>query len=126
MQTAISFTAIIQLIGINPYVSVPATILETIFEAASRNKGPIPIKGMINGKPYKQTLVKYRKEWRLYINTTMLKHSPKRIGETIAINIEFDNESREIAMSPAFAKALNVNKEAGAVFKKLTPHAKKR
>ena len=58
-------------------------------------KGKIPIKGAVNGVDYIQTLVKYSGEWRLYINTTMLKNSPKRIGEILDISIEVDHEERK-------------------------------
>ncbi|MGO1243652.1 MAG: hypothetical protein ACTJHT_02190 [Sphingobacterium sp.] len=54
------FEAIIQLIGINPYVLVPQQILDSIFSQAGRSKSPIAIRGKINGKPYLQRLVKYR------------------------------------------------------------------
>lgn len=119
------FKAIIHIIGINPFVFVPDKILKAIFTAAGREKGPIPIRGNINGKPYKQTLVKYSNEWRLYINTTMLKDSPKRIGEKIDVSVMFDNESRNIEMPAAFSRALKENKEAASAFEKLTPSRKK-
>src|SRR5690606_41266848 len=61
------------IIGVNPFVFVPEDILKAIFEQAGKDKGPIPIKGLVNGKPYTQTLVKYSGEWRLYINMIMLK-----------------------------------------------------
>lgn len=124
-NTAIKFKAAIHIIGINPFVFVPAKILKAIFIQAGKDKGHIPIKGAINSKPYKQTLVRYSGEWRLYINTTMLKKSPKRIGELVEITVSFDSESREIEMPPAFAKALKANKEAALVFEKLTPSRKK-
>lgn len=121
----IKFKATIHVIGINPFVFVPPKILKAIFTQAGKNKGHIPIKGAVNGKPYKQTLVRYSGEWRLYINTTMLKNSPKRIGELVEITVEFDGESRDIEMPPTFAKALKANKEAALVFEKLTPSRKK-
>jgi hypothetical protein len=74
------FQATIDIIGINPFVFIPENILKDIFKQAGKEKGPIPVKGTINAKPYKQTLVKFKGYWRLYINTTMLKNSPNRIG----------------------------------------------
>lgn len=99
---------------------MPDNILNSIFIQANKNKGHIPIKGTINGNPYKQTLIKYSGEWRLYINTTMLKNSPKRIGETIEISILFDAENREVPMLIEFAEALKLNKEASLIFEKLS------
>jgi Domain of unknown function (DUF1905) len=114
------FSAEIEIIGINPFVYVPDNILNSIFIQANKSKGHIPIKGTINGNPYKQTLIKYSGQWRLYINTTMLKNSPKRIGEIIEISILHDSESREAPMLFEFAEALKLNEEASLVFEKLS------
>jgi hypothetical protein len=122
MQT---FNANIELIGINPYVLPPDKVLAKLFEEAKKDKGPIPIKGSINGNPYKQNLVRFKGAWRLYINTTMLKDSPKRIGEHIEVCIAFDPEERTIAVHPEFIKALAKNKTAKNVFDSLRPSLQK-
>ncbi len=119
-----NFRAEIEIIGINPFVFVPKDILEQIFKLAGKDKGYIPINGLINNKPYKQTLVKYSGEWRLYINAIMLKNSPKRIGEIIEITINFDPESREIKVPASFVKALTENKNANLVFENLSASRK--
>lgn len=115
----LKFNADIEIIGINPYVFVPEEILLEIFRQAAKNKGHIPVNGTVNEKPYRQTLVKYSGHWRLYINTSMLKNSPKRVGETIEVSIRFDPESREIEAPQAFLKALNANTDASTVFNRL-------
>ena len=115
------FKAEIQIIGVNPYVFVPNQVLSDIFIQAQKDKGAIPIKGTVNGKPYKQTLVRFKGEWRLYINMKMLKNSPKRIGETIEITIEFDPIKRIIKPHPKFVKALKDNINAKAIFDNLRP-----
>jgi hypothetical protein len=119
------FKAKIELIGINPFVFVPETILTEIFRQSGKEKGYIPVRGSVNRKSYKQTLVKYSGDWRLYINTTMLKDSPKRIGEVIAVTIQHDVEDRTIKPHPAFEKALNADKEAKKVFDGLPASRKK-
>jgi len=116
-----SFKAVIEIIGINPFVFVPQPILEELFHLSGKNKGPIPVRGTINGKAYRQTLVKFSGEWRLYINTTMLPKSPKRIGEEVEISVEFDPSDRTIGPHPKLTKALKENPEANAVFKSLQP-----
>ena len=115
------FTAQIHIIGVNPFVHLPKKILQNIFDKSGKDKGAIPIKGVVNGIPYKQTLVRYSGEWRLYINTSMLNKSPGRIGERISISAEFDPEPRVIIPHPKFIKALNKNKEAKVVFDHLPP-----
>ncbi|MFC5268978.1 YdeI/OmpD-associated family protein [Adhaeribacter terreus] len=115
------FKAAIEIIGINPFVFVPEPILNGIFQQANKDKGPIPIKGTVNGKVYKQTLVKYRDAWRLYINTTMLANSPKRIGEIIELTIAFDPEERSLTPHPKLVQAFAENAKAKAVFDTLRP-----
>ncbi|MDR0926906.1 MAG: YdeI/OmpD-associated family protein [Ignavibacteria bacterium] len=115
------FSAKIEIIGINPFVFIPENILQNIFEQSGKNKGFIPIKGTVNNNTYKQTLLKYKGLWRLYINTTMLKNSPKKIGEIIELTIEFDPIERKIIPNPKFISALEENAEAKIIFDALSP-----
>jgi Bacteriocin-protection, YdeI or OmpD-Associated/Domain of unknown function (DUF1905) len=113
------FRAKIEIIGVNPFVFVPSDILQNLFKQSGKDNGHIPIDGTINGVYYKQTLVKYSGEWRLYINTSMLKNSPKRIGETVEITVKFDPISREIEPPEKFVIALAQNIEAKTIFDSL-------
>jgi len=113
------FKATLEIIGINPFVFVPQQILNVIFMQAKRNKGPIPVCGAINGKKYKQTLVKYSGEWRLYINTTMLPNSPKKISENIEVAIQFDTKVRTVIPHPKLVTALKKHKDAKKIFDNL-------
>ena len=119
-----TFKANLEIIGVNPYLSVPEKILKAIFKQANKERGHIPIKGLIKNKPYTQTLVKYSGAWRLYINTSMLKNSPKRIGETIEISLEYDPTDRSINPHPKLTKALEDSPEAKASFDKLSASRK--
>ncbi len=110
------FKATIEIIGINPFVFVPEKILAAVFKQAGKDKGHIPITGTINDKPYKQTLVRFKDEWRLYINTTMLKDSPKRIGEIVELTVIFDPVDRTLTAHPRLKRALKENTPAKAVF----------
>lgn len=120
----LTFEPKIEIIGANPFVFVPQNILQSIFEQAGKSKGTIPIRGTINDKPYKQTLVRYSGHWRLYINISMLKNSPKHLGEQIHISVEFDPESRVIQPPELFIEALNKNQNAKAVFDSLSTSRK--
>lgn len=119
------FTATLKITGINPFVLVPEQVLADIFKQAGKEKGHIPVCGIVNGKEYIQTLVKYKGEWTLYINTKMLKDSPKRIGEEIEIGIAFDPTDRTLTPHPKLVKALNGDKTAKNVFDKLPPSRRK-
>ncbi len=111
----------LEIIGINPYILLPDEVLAEIFRQAGKNKGPIQVKGVINENPYLQTLVKFRGVWRLYINSKILKNSPKRIGEIIEVTVAFDPTERMIPQHPKFTKALIENKEAETNFYSLRP-----
>ncbi len=118
------FNATIDMIGINPFVFVPEEILIELFKQSGKDKGHIPIKGTVNGKEYIQTLVKFKGSWRLYINTEIVKNSPKRIGETIEVTVEFDPADRTIEPHPKLIKALKENPNAKAVFDNLSRSGK--
>jgi hypothetical protein len=119
------FSAKIFKIGINPCVIVPARILKFLFVAAGKSKGPIPVKGKLNGAKYHQTVVKFSGKWRLYINFKMLQDSGLKNGDKADIEIEFDSKPRTIHFHPDLKKALNQNPLAKASFEKLSPYRKK-
>lgn len=116
-----SFQAELQIIDINPYVTVPEPVLAELFDAAGRTQGPIPIRGSINGRPYQQTLVRFRGAWRLYVNMLMLDDSPRHVGETLEVDVAYDPSDRSLEPHPKFAAALQDNVKARQVFEGLTP-----
>ncbi|UOQ98532.1 YdeI/OmpD-associated family protein [Hymenobacter sp. 5317J-9] len=116
-----TFTAPLEIIGVNPFVQVPEAILADIFAQAGRSKGPIRVLGTVNGRPYQQTLVRYAGLWRLYINLLMLANSPRRIGEVLAIAIDYNPEAAPVLSCPAFEQALAETPAARAVFAGLSP-----
>jgi len=114
-----SFSARILKIGINPYVGLPEDVLNALFKQADRTKGPIQVRGTVNGKRFKQTLVKYQGAWRLYINGEMRRAAEIDVGDEAHIKIEYDPVPR-IESSPAkFVSALSKNKTAQAAFESL-------
>ena len=120
-----TFDARLEIIVGNPFVYLPPATLQNIFEQANQNKGPIPVRGAVNGKAYQQTLVKYSGAWRLYINMKMLPRSPKRIGEVISVTIEHDPSDRTIKPHPKLVKALQENDAANLVFEQMAPSRQK-
>lgn len=119
-----NFTAVLEIIGINPFVFVPDEILAEIFREAGKDKSPIPVKGTVNGQKFKQNLMKYLGEWRLYINMIMLKDSPKRIGEVIEVSVEFDNADRTISIHPKLDQAIKEHPVTLENFENLIPSRK--
>lgn len=43
------FNATIDIIGVNPFVLLPAPVLKNIFKQAQKDKGPTPVRGTIDG-----------------------------------------------------------------------------
>jgi hypothetical protein len=120
-----TFKAKIQIIGVNPYVLLPATVLKELFKQAGTDKGTIPVKGTLDGHTYIQTLVKYSGKWRLYLNTPMRKAAKKDVGHNVEVTVEYDPVERTIPMHPKLEGALNKNKKALKVFDSLSPSRKK-
>ena len=113
------FSAKISKIGINPYVHLPLRILKEIFKQADKNKSPIPVTIKIEPENFIQNLVRYKGEWRLYLNTPMRKAAGKDVGDTVTIDIEFDVNERIVAMHPKLEAALAKNKEAKNIYDSL-------
>lgn len=120
-----SFKAKIEIIGVNPFVFLPERVLNSIFQQAGRERGPIPVCGTIEGYPFIQTLVKYSGHWRLYINIPMLKGSRRKLGDAVRLEIEFDPKARTIPIHPKLQAALKKNKQAMKVFENLSPSRQK-
>ncbi len=119
------FSAKIYKIGINPVVDPPDDVLEALFAQAGRSKGPIPVRGRLNGAEFIQTLVKYQGAWRLYINGPMLKASGLMVGNTAGVEIEFDPRPRGVPMLSELANALKKDKAANTAFGDLPPSRQK-
>jgi hypothetical protein len=121
----LSYKSKIFIIGVNPYVLVPAPILKAIFKEAGKDKGTIPVRGTLDGHPYIQTLVRYSGKWRLYLNMPMRKAANKDVGDTIEVHIEYDPVERTFPLHPKFKKALAANKIARKTFEGLSPSRQK-
>ena len=120
-----AFIKKIEIIGVNPYVEVPENVLSQLFQQAGKNKGPIPVTGMINGKPFTQTIVKFQGLWRLYLNTPMREASQTKVGDTVTITLEYDSDPRIVAMPQKLMEALSQNQKAKATFNALPPYRQK-
>jgi hypothetical protein len=119
------FRATIELLGINPYVSLPAAQLKALFAAAGRETGAIPVLVEIEAVAFRQNLVKYRGAWRLYLNMPMRRAAGKDVGDRIRLAVDFDPAPRVEPMPRALRRALADNAAAQAAFGALPPSRKK-
>jgi hypothetical protein len=120
-----TFSSRIFKISINPVVNVPERVLKELFKQAGKTKGPIPVKGKLNGKPFIQTVVKYQGAWRLYLNTPMRQSAGIDEGDMARVEIDFDSKPRVTHMHPKLKALLSKNKKAKKVFEKLSPYRQK-
>jgi hypothetical protein len=121
-----TFSAEIFIISkINPVVDVPDEVLEYLFKKAGKNKGPIPVKGKLNGKKFTQTVVKYGGAWRLYLNGPMRKSAGIDTGDTAHVELDFDRAPRTLTIDPVLENALKKNKPARDAYQELAPYRQK-
>ena len=120
-----SFKSKILIIGINPYILLPSSVLKYLFQKAGKDKGAIPVQLKIDDKEFIQNLVKYNGKWRLYLNGPMRKVAGKDVGDKIDIQIDFDPRPRITPMHLKLKKAFKENKKAKDVFDKLSPSRQK-
>ena len=125
VSTMARFSATIYKIDINPVVDPPEMVLAEIFQKADKSKGPIPVRGKLNGVEFSQTLVKFRGAWRLYINAPMLKDSGLKVGDIANIDLEYDPRQRDVAMPNALVNAFGRDRSAREAFDRLTPSRQK-
>jgi hypothetical protein len=114
-----AFVATIRLLGINPYVAVPVGERRALFQAAGRDKGPIPVRGRIDQVPFQQTFVKYQGAWRLYLNTPVRRAAGKDVGERVTVALEYDPAPRREPLPPVLRRAFAGQPRARAAFQRL-------
>lgn len=122
-----TFSAKIDLLGVNPFVRPPDDVLAALFTAAGKDKSPISVRGTINSAAFQQSLVRYQGDWRLYINGVMARNAGfkfsnivKIVGEQVTISLEYDPQPVAYGMVPEFQKALNADPNAQAAYYHLT------
>lgn len=104
-----------------------------VFKITGKDKGPIPVRGTINGAPFRQSLVKYLGDWRLYVNGTMAKAAGLTykgsiaaiVGSTVTIDIAYDPSPPKYKMIPELKNSLDHNAKAATAFHLLTPGRQK-
>lgn len=115
------FSARIYKLDINPCVDVPKRVSQ-----AFGMRGYVPVKGTLNGRPIRATLVPTGGgRHRLFINGDMRKRTGVDTGDRIHLVVTRDAEPRIVSMPKAFALALDQNKPVKAAFERLPPSRQK-
>ncbi|MFQ5705562.1 MAG: YdeI/OmpD-associated family protein [Gemmatimonadales bacterium] len=144
-----SFTAVIEISGVNPYVDVPPRVLKTFgggakvavlvqVAAADATKKKSPgasrrilakhatrlkaIGRLAAGGWFRSTLLALQSGApRLYLDTWMRKTANVGVGDRVQVTLRPDRGSRELPMPTVLCEALDGNERAKAAWELLPP-----
>lgn len=122
------FTAIMEILGVNPYVRVTAARAKAL--KADWRK-PMPVRVRINGKPEKawpiNMMPKGDGSFLLYLHASVRKASGTGVGNRVRVEVAFDADyAGGPAPMPAWLRAaLRRESKAGKAFQALPPSRKK-
>jgi hypothetical protein len=84
-------------------------------------RGRVPVRGTLNGAPFRASLFKMGGDCHfMVVNRKLREASGVRGGETVPVTLERDDAPRVITPPADFARALKGNKEAQAIWDKLS------
>lgn len=128
-MSKLRFRSVIEIENINPYVLVSAK------RAARIRKGwrrPLPVRVRVNGKPEKAWRINLMPvgdgSFYLYLHGSVRKASSTKVGDTVTVELEFDEEYRSGPAHPMpswFSDALDKNRKARQAWSELTPSRQK-
>jgi hypothetical protein len=90
--------------------------VEKVFGTRAR----VPVRGTINGFPYRSSISPMGGRHFMAVNKTMREGAKVKGGETITVVMERDDEPRVITPPKDFASALRASREAQAFWKSLS------
>ena len=109
------FEAVLTLTGrTSTYIVVPLDV-----PALFGGKRP-PVRGTINGFPFRSTLAPYGDDWYLGVNRGVRAGAKAEAGETVVVELERDDEPREVEVPPDLAEALEADRAARATFERFS------
>jgi hypothetical protein len=128
-MTSITFTSVIKIRGVNPFILVSASRANTIKPAWRK---PLPVLVRINGEPARAWPINMMPagdgSFYLYLHGDVRKASGTAVGDRVYVELEFDPAYRngpQHPMLPEFKQALAGNPHAREHWKTLTPSRKK-
>ena len=89
-------------------------------EEAFGTKARVPVRGTINGFPYRSSIMNMGDGHIMAVNKELREGAKVKGGDMIDVVMERDDEPRVITPPSDFVKALKANKEAKAFWDKLS------
>jgi hypothetical protein len=129
-MSKVSFSAVIRIEGINPYVDPPLGTGKKL----GRDRGVVPVRVLLDGKPFlanlvplgpKRTRAAPGTHHRLYLHGIIRKTVGKDPGDRIRVILQLDLKPRVEPMNPALARGLKKNAKAKAIFQALSHSRRK-
>jgi hypothetical protein len=109
------FEAVLTLSGRSgTYVVVPLDV-PTLFGG----RRP-PVRGTLNGAPFRSTIARYGDAFYLGVNRELRSRAGAEAGETVVVELERDDEPREVELPAELAEALAADARALATFDALS------
>lgn len=126
------FEAVIEIIGINPYVLVTADQAHSLH---ANWKKPMPVLVQVNGEPIEPWRInmmpmgsKGNGDFYLYLHGDVRKASQTKVGDTVTVDVQFDEAYRDgpaLYMPDWFQLVLSQNPSAQTGWERLTPSRQK-
>ncbi len=95
--------------------------LELPFDAKARfGKGRAPVRGTVNGTPFRTTVAVYGGVYLIGFNKELRGKAGIELGDEVAVELERDDEPRVVEVPPQLSAALGEDDRAQAVFDALS------
>lgn len=128
-MSSVRFRSVIKINKINPYVFVSARSVARIRKGWRK---ALPVRVRVNGKPQKAWCINLMPvgdgRFYLYLHGDVRKASGTKVGDAVAVELEFDEEYRSGPAHPMpswFSDALDNNPNAREGWTELIPSRKK-
>jgi hypothetical protein len=97
-----------------PVVEVPVDV-PTVF-----GKKRVPVKGTVNGTPFRTTIAVYGDRYYIGFNKALRDTAGISLGEEVEVELERDDEPREIEVPADLGAALRSSLDAKGAFEQLS------
>lgn len=101
--------------GVVSAIIPPVDVLETF-----GTRGRVPVKGTINGFPFRSSLMPMGGCHMMPVNKTLCKGARTKPGDVVDVVMEHDAEERTVEPPPELARELKKSKTAGQRWEELS------
>ena len=116
------FRATLYVVGVNRCIDVPSEVSEAL-----GGETHIRVKGRVGGEPYRSNLApRGGGTHRLFVHSDIWRKLGVDVGDVVEVEIERDEDEREIAVPADLAEAMPEGSEALEAFQALTVPNRKR